>query len=210
MRAIVTLLARIITLPIVFIWLASGWRAQGALPAEDKFMVVAAPHTSNWDYIMMICLASYYGRRPKTVIKSTALRWPLVGIFIRWLGGIPVDRTRSTNAVQQVVDIINQHNRIVLVIAPEGTRRRVDHWRRGFYYMAHGANIPIAIGYLDYEKKRIGVCRTIMPSGDIDADMEIIQACYAQYGHGKFPDKATPVTLQPVSDGPGNQQKDTA
>lgn len=166
------------------------------MPDVDKFVMIAVPHTSNWDYIHMIPLAAHFKRKPTTLIKSSALRWPLVGWFIRRIGGLPVERSGSTKFVDQAVQLIREHQRIVLVIAPESTRKKADYWRSGFYYIALEAGIPIVPGYLDYRRKVGGVGEALYPTGDIEADMQKLRTFYAAYGHGKYPEDASPVQLK--------------
>lgn len=211
-RMIAMILARMISVPILLIWRLMGWRAEGDLPERDKFILIAAPHTSNWDYIMMIALSAHYGRRPKTLVKANAFKWPIIGQIIRWIGGIPVERKASTNFVQQAIDIINAHDRIVLVIAPEATRKRADYWRSGFYHIGYGAGVPIVLGYLDYQRKVGAAGPAFTPTGDVEADIQEIAAFYAEHGHGKFPERATPVrfaprpALQPEQETPASDQ----
>lgn len=197
-RLIADILGYIASVPVLLVWRLAGWRAEGELPKLDKFVLIAAPHTSNWDYMVMLGLAAHYHRKPYTIVKDKAVKWPILGAFIKWFGGIPVNRTTSQNAVQQAVATINTIPRIVLVIAPEGTRRKTDHWRSGFYHIALEANLPIVLGFLDYNRKRAGAGPMITPSGDIEADMEIIRAFYESHGYGKHPAQASDVRLLPA------------
>jgi len=114
---------------------------------------------------------------------------------MRWLGGIPVDRSRAGNLVQGTVDAFNEAARLTVIVPPEGTRSKVTRWKTGFYYIAQGAGVPIALGYLDFRKKEGGIGRMFQPSGDIAADMVEIQAFYAGItgkSPGKFDDGTTP------------------
>jgi 1-acyl-sn-glycerol-3-phosphate acyltransferase len=191
-RLLYTLIAR----PISVIWHLSGWRTTRDLPNVDKFILLGVPHTSNWDYVMMVSMAAYFRRRPRTIVKANAFRWPLLGRLIRLIGGIPVEREQSANFVDQAVDVVNSQERIVLVIAPEGTRRKTECWRSGFYYIAVKARIPILLGYLDYKNKLGGVGPLFYPTGDVDKDMAEIRAFYAEHGYGKYPDQASNVRLR--------------
>ena len=171
---------------VLALWYASGWRVKGDLPDLDKYILVAVPHTTNWDYIHMIAMAFYFRRKPSTLVKAEVFDWFLLGSFVRWIGGIPITRGRSENAVQTAIEIVKSRRRITLVITPEGTRRKTDHWKSGFYHIAQGANIPIVLGYLDYKNKRGGGGVVMHVSGDVDADLEKIRAYYANNGHGKY------------------------
>jgi 1-acyl-sn-glycerol-3-phosphate acyltransferase len=195
-RRLANFLAQIISVPILLIWYGLGWRTEGKFPPDDKFVLIAAPHTTNWDYANMIALAAYYKRRPYTMVKHTAFEWFIIGKLIKWGGGIPIDRTKSANVVQQVVMFIQQKDRIVLVIAPEGTRKKTDQWKSGFYHIAVQAGLPIALGFLDYKRKRAGVGMILNPSGDIEADMQIIREFYHNHGYGKHPENASDVVIK--------------
>jgi 1-acyl-sn-glycerol-3-phosphate acyltransferase len=165
-----------------------GWRLEGRLPDVDKLVVIAAPHTSNWDFPILISLA--FGLRAKAgwLGKSTLFRWPF-GFLSIWMGGIPVYRSASYNMVAQSVEMFRKSEKLILAVPPEGTRGKVSHWKTGFYYIALGAEVPIAMGFIDYKRKATGVGPVIYPTGDIEADMEIIRNFYANVT-AKYPDKA--------------------
>ena len=156
----------------------AGWRLVGAAPTAPKYVLIAAPHTSNWDFpvTLMICFAL---RLRVYWMGKASLFPPLIGAVMRWLGGIPVDRSRAGNLVQGTVDAFNKTERLTVIVPPEGTRSKVTHWKTGFYYIAQGAGVPIALGYLDFRKKEGGIGRLFQPTGDIAADMVEIQAFYA-------------------------------
>ena len=168
------------------LWL-TGWRIVGGVPAAPKYVLIAAPHTSNWDFpvALMVCFAL---RLRVYWMGKASLFPPLLGAVMRWLGGIPVNRARSGNLVQATVDAYNSNQRLIVIVPPEGTRSKVTQWKTGFYYIAQGAGVPIALGYLDFRKKEAGLSRMIQPSGDIAADMVEIQAFYAGIT-GKNPGK---------------------
>ena len=155
-----------------------GWRLVGAAPTAPKYVLIAAPHTSNWDFpvTLMICFAL---RLRVYWMGKASLFPPLIGAVMRWLGGIPVDRSRAGNLVQGTVDAFNKAERLTVIVPPEGTRSKVTHWKTGFYYIAQGAGVPIALGYLDFRKKEGGIGRMFQPTGDIAADMVEIQTFYA-------------------------------
>jgi len=155
-----------------------GWRIEGKAPAAPKYVLIAAPHTSNWDFpfTLMVCFAL---RMPVYWMGKASLFPPVLGGIMRWLGGIPVERSRQGNLVQSTVDAFQRSTRLTVIIPPEGTRSKVTHWKTGFYYIAQGAGLPIALGFLDFKRKRAGVERLFEVTGDIEADMVKIQAFYA-------------------------------
>jgi 1-acyl-sn-glycerol-3-phosphate acyltransferase len=118
--------------------------------------------------------------------KESVFRWPFGG-FLRWLGGIPIDRSQANGMVGQCIETFARHDRLILAVPPEGTRKKVRAWKTGFYHIAVGANVPIALGYLDYGRRRGGVARLFQPTGDFAADIVEIQAFYATITP-KYPD----------------------
>ena len=162
-----------------------GWRTAGERPAHDKYVIIAAPHTSNWDFFFTVCLAFIYRLKPRMMMKAEWFFWPMGPLF-RWLGAVPVDRTRANNVVAQSIASLHQSQKMVLVVPPAGTRRKVMYWKTGFYHIAKGAGVPIVLGYLDYGRKVGGFGPTVNPTGDIDADMIVIQHFYAGIS-GKYP-----------------------
>jgi len=181
-------------------WLSSGilkilgWRREGRLPDFRKFILIGAPHTSNWDFPLVLAYAFAYRMKVFWMGKDAMFRHEPLGRFFRWLGGIPIDRTRSQNAVQRSIEIFNSIEKIVMVISPEGTRKKVGKWRTGFYHIARGAGIPIVLGFLDYRRKAGGFGPALFPSGNMAADLEKIRAFYAAVT-GKRPDLASAATL---------------
>ncbi len=171
-----------------------GWRVEGALPASiAKAVVVAAPHTSNWDLPFMLAVAFVLGVRPSWLGKRELFRAPF-GWAMRALGGIPVDRGRRTNLVEQAVGRFGAAERLFLVIPPAGTRSMVKHWKSGFYHIARGARVPIVCAFLDYGRKVGGIRGIVEPTGDVGADMRRLRAFYADV-RGKYPEQATPIQL---------------
>jgi 1-acyl-sn-glycerol-3-phosphate acyltransferase len=171
-----------------------GWRVEGGLPAGGKAVVIAAPHTSNWDLPMMLALAWVLGIRPRWLGKEELFRGPL-GWLLRRLGGVPVARGRRTNLVRQAVDLFGTADRLVLVVPPSGTRSRATHWKSGFYHIARGAGVPIVLGFLDYGRKVGGLGPALVPSADLRADMNVMRAFYAGVT-AKYPAQVTPVRLR--------------
>ena len=154
-----------------------GWSAD-IRPVPPKYVLIGSPHTSNWDFPLALLLLRVIGTEGHWIAKHTVFRWPL-GWIMRRLGGLPVDRTASHNFVDQIVQLFDEREHLVITIAPEGTRKKTAHWRTGFYYIALGAGVPIVLGYLDYKNKRGGLGPTLQPSGDIDADLELMREFYA-------------------------------
>jgi len=162
-----------------------GWRLEGNIPSEQKYVLIAAPHTSNWDfpYTLMVCFAL---RLRVYWMGKASLFPPVVGHIMHWLGGIAVDRSRSGNLVQSTVDAFHANQRLTVIVPPEGTRGKVTHWKTGFYYIALGAGVPIALGYLDFSRKTAGIGKMFIPTGDLIADMEEIKQFYSGV-NGKNP-----------------------
>ena len=157
----------------------SGWKVKGRIPANvPKCIMIAAPHTSNWDLLYARCAFYIMGVDVRFTIKKEATNWPLVGAWIKYMGALPVDRSKNNSLVQAMVNIFNQNEKMVIMITPEGTRKYQPRWRRGFYHAAVGANVPICLGYLDYAKKEAGVGPIFYPTGDMEKDLEEILAFY--------------------------------
>ena len=158
-------------------WLAgiyltiAGWRIAGAPPSEPKYVLVAAPHTSNWDVPHMLAVAFRCRVRIQWAGKHTLFRPPFGGLM-RWLGGIPIDRRAKHGAVEQLADAVQRAERIVLAISPEGTRRRTEHWRSGFYHVARLAQVPMIPGVLDYGAKTAIFGPVLWPTGNVRKDMD--------------------------------------
>ena len=171
-----------------------GWRVRGALPAL-KCVLIGAPHTSNWDFPVALLTMGALGIRGTWVGKHTIFRWPF-GRLMRKLGGIPLNREETRDFVQRVIEEFDRRSELVIVIAPEGTRSRTEHWRTGFYFIAVGAKVPIALGYLDYGRKEAGVGPALYPSGDLEADLRTMIEFYADKT-GKRPDMTGSIAIRP-------------
>ena len=167
-----------------------GWKVVGKLNYPDKCLVIAAPHTSNWDFFIGRCYAYIIGIVPKYFIKSE-LFLPILRSLIKWNGGIPVYRHSKNNVVDQITEIYNSTDKFILGISPEGTRRRVERWRTGFYHIAVKSEVTILLIKMDYEKKEIGIINEFHPSGDIDKDLLFIQNQYKNI-KGKIPKNYNP------------------
>ena len=160
----------------------TGWQVQGALaPEARKSVFIAAPHTSNWDLPYTLMVAFALGLDIRWMGKASLFRWPF-GWFMRWLGGIPVDRSRSNDLVAaSALALTEAPGAMQLIVPPEGTRGRTRYWKTGFYYIAAAARVPIVMAYMDYERKRSGLGPVFVPTGNVDADMATIKAFYAPF-----------------------------
>jgi 1-acyl-sn-glycerol-3-phosphate acyltransferase len=159
-----------------------GWKVDGVLPPNgSKSVLIAAPHTSNWDFPYTLMTAFVLGLNIRWMGKSSLFTFPFGGTM-RWLGGISVDRSQSTNLVANAAQSLrDSSDPMQLVVPPEGTRSKARYWKTGFYYIAVTAGVPIVMAYMDYPRKRAGLGPVLMPTGDIDQDMIIIKAFYAQH-----------------------------
>ncbi len=157
-----------------------GWTVEGALPPEaHKSVLIAAPHTSNWDLPYTLMVAFVLRLNIYWMGKASLFRWPF-GPVMRWLGGIAVDRDKRGNLVAASAHALVQANGPVqLVVPPEGTRGKTRHWKTGFYFIALEARVPIILAYIDYAKRRGGLGPVFMPTGDVEADMATIKRFYA-------------------------------
>jgi 1-acyl-sn-glycerol-3-phosphate acyltransferase len=166
----------------VFFLRVTGWRVEGALPVEaQKCVMIAAPHTSNWDLPYMLMVAFSLRLNVYWMGKASIFKPPFRSVMM-WLGGIPINREASNNTVSASATAIrNASGMIQLVVPPEGTRSKVRQWKTGFYYIALAAEVPIVMAFMDYEKKHTGLGPLLYPSGDIDADMKTVKAFYAPF-----------------------------
>ena len=160
----------------------TGWTLTGALPAaHPKCVLIAAPHTSNWDLPYTLMVAFALTLNIHWMGKASLFRWPF-GPLMRWLGGIAVNRRQSGNLVAASARALRKADGPVqLVVPPEATRAKTRHWKTGFYWIAHEAQVPIVLAYMDYPRKQSGLGPVFQPTGDVDADMAQIKAWYAQW-----------------------------
>ena len=165
----------------------SGWKVEGELPEGKKFVVIAAPHTSNWDLPFMLGVALHFRVRLHWMGKDSLFKPPF-GWFMKALGGIPIDRSKNNDVVSQMVAVFDQAETLAVAIPPEGTRSKTRYWKTGFYNIAHGAGVPIAFGFLDYQRKVGGIGMTMKTTGNYPADLEIVKSFYGTVVP-KFPDK---------------------
>jgi 1-acyl-sn-glycerol-3-phosphate acyltransferase len=162
-----------------------GWRVDARVADVQKCVLIGAPHTSNWDFpiALMICFVL---RLDVYWMGKASLFPPVFGTIMRWLGGIPVDRSKAGNLVESTIEAFKGSEKLLVIVPPEGTRGKVKRWKTGFYYIAVGAEVPIGLGYVDFKEKIGGVGKLFYPSGNIEEDMILIQEFYAGFT-GKNP-----------------------
>ena len=164
-----------------------GWKIDYKIPKYDKCIAMMAPHTSSWDFVIGRLFYYAIEIKPSFLIKKEAFVFPL-NFLLPWLGGIPIDRSKSTSLVEKIIQMYNEREQFVLTIAPEGTRKKVTKWKRGFYFISKKAKVPIILGYLDYKNKIAGVYGEYTPTDDTEKDMEIIKSYYKN-ANAKHPEK---------------------
>jgi 1-acyl-sn-glycerol-3-phosphate acyltransferase len=155
-----------------------GWRVDGTLPDLPKFILVGAPHTSNWDFLLFLGIIFTLRANVRFMGKAELFRNPL-GWFFYYCGGVPVDRKKSTGLVEQMVEACHKAENFILTIAPEGTRHHVSEWKRGFYHIARGAGIPIVLAVVDGKHKTVRIGQIFHPTGDMEADLRTIKGFFA-------------------------------
>lgn len=154
------------------------WRVVGSLPDKQrKYVLVVAPHTSNWDFILFVLAVSVLRLKPSVLIKSTLFVGPL-GWFLRYCGAIPVNRTQANSLVNYIASIYEERDEFVLIITPEGTRSANPNWKRGFHHVATTAEVPILVVYVDSSIKTIGIEGLMEPTDDVDADIGQLKKFY--------------------------------
>ncbi len=189
----------IIRVPMLAIWRLQGWEMEHLLPDLPQYVIVAVPHTTNWDYWHMLCMSITCRRRPNVTMKKEWFRFPILSFIVRALGAIPIDRSKNTNMIDQMAELFKQRPRVVLVFTVEGSRRYTEYWRTGFYYTAFKAGVPIVCGYVDYKRKRCGASLIVYPTGDLEADFEIMKAYLEKVGrNGLYPQNVSALAIKPV------------
>jgi 1-acyl-sn-glycerol-3-phosphate acyltransferase len=166
-----------------------GWRVEGTAPIPRKFVIIAAPHTSNWDFVYFIGGADALNLKLSFIGKAALFAWPFAGMM-KDLGGIPVDRAQSKDMVGAMVAEFARREEFMLTIAPEGTRGKARQWKTGFYHIAVGAKVPMVCGMMDYRRKVVSLGEAILPTGDYEADMVRLKAIYSSCSP-KHPQQAT-------------------
>ena len=156
----------------------SGWRVEGQFPADSRYVLIGAPHTSNWDFPLALGVCFACNVKIYWMGKSSLFRG-LAGPVMRWLGGIPVNRDKPGGLVGQMITAFGRQPELVLAIPPEGTRSRVSEWKTGFYYIAQRAGVPVLPVYVDGAGKVVGIAPLFYPTGDLEGDLPKIRAIYA-------------------------------
>ena len=160
----------------------TGWKLEGQLPpGQGKCVLIAAPHTSNWNLPYTLMVAFALRLTPYWLGKASIFKWPF-GLVMRWLGGIAVDRSKSTNLVEaSAAALMAVDDDVQLIVPPEGTRSKTRYWKTGFYWIAVKSQVPIVMAYMDYPRKLSGLGEVFHPTGDVEADMAKIKQFYAQF-----------------------------
>ena len=163
-------------------WLLSrlGWYVDGRLPNHQKFVVIVAYHTSNWDFFVGMAAMFALDLQVSWVAKHTIFRWPFKAL-LRVLGGKPVNRTEHHGVVQHVIELFREHDQFVFAITPEGTRSPAAQWKTGFYHIAVGAEVVIVPAYVDYPGRRLGFGPAFVPTGNLERDLADLQHFYEPY-----------------------------
>ena len=155
-----------------------GWKATGKPIDHQRFVLIGAPHTSNWDFPLMLMVVLKLRLQLHWMGKHSLFMFPFGGLM-RWLGGIPIDRTRHHGVVDQVARQYRENSQLVVLVPPEGTRSKVKEWKTGFYHIANKAGVPILMGYLDTGIKEAGLADFFYPTGNVEEDIRAIRAFYA-------------------------------
>ena len=155
-----------------------GWKSIGSKVAVPKYVLIGAPHTSNWDFPLMLLIVLELRLQLFWMGKHTLFPFPFAG-FMKWLGGIPINRAKSHNVVYQTVAQFKSNDNFVVLVPPEGTRSKVSEWKTGFYHIANNAQVPILMGYVDAENKEAGFKDFFYPTGELETDMMGIREFYA-------------------------------
>jgi 1-acyl-sn-glycerol-3-phosphate acyltransferase len=172
----------------------TGWKPDGERPEVRRCVLIAAPHTTNWDFFYLLIFAAFYGVPIRWMGKDSLFRPPF-GWLMRSLGGIPIVRHRSGNVVAAMARSFEGRRELVLVVPAEGTRSRREYWKSGFYHIACQADVPIVMSYLDYTEKRGGFGGAFRPTGDVREDMGHVRAFYAGKD-GKYPERFSRIRLR--------------
>ena len=174
-------------------FLLTGWKVTGELPQDKKFVLIGAPHTSNWDFPIGLALTFVFRLKTRWMGKHTLFEG-VKGFIMRALGGIAVDRSHPNGVVGQMAEALKHADQLVIMLAPSGTRKKMPNWKSGFYHIAHQANVPIVCGYLDFNNKEANIGLTLMPTGNVKQDMALIREYYEGIS-AKYPEMSTPVIL---------------
>jgi len=172
-----------------------GWTAVGEVPVARKMVFIAASHTSNWDGLWLIVYKVALDVKLRFLAKQSLFWWPL-GSVLRKFGAVPIDRSKATSLVNELVGLFATEDHFFLALAPEGTRKHKPYWKTGFYQIAIDAGVPITLAFIDYPNRRMGIGITLQPSGDMEKDLDIIRDFYAPY-QPRHPELAGPICFPP-------------
>jgi len=175
-----------------------GWRLAGARPQYDRYVLIAAPHTSTWDFTLMLLFAAAFDIKVTWMGKHSLFRPPM-GSIMKALGGMPIERHKTRNVVDSMVEAFHSARELVLVVPTEGTRARVEYWKSGFYHIARQAGVPIVPSFLDFGSKRGGFGPALELSGDVRLDMQYFRDFYAGM-KGRYPERFGPIRLKEESE----------
>ena len=170
-----------------------GWTLIGEAPTVAKAIIIAAPHTSNWDGYWALVLRAALQLDVRFFAKQSLFWFPL-NLLLRGLGGIPLDRERAGSAVRQAVEMFDANEQFYFALAPEGTRAKTPCWKTGFYRIAESADVPVVLGFFDYANKRLGLGPTLVLTGDRDSDLAICRDFYQGFT-GRWPEKTSPIVF---------------
>lgn len=173
-----------------------GWTMIMEAPLPPRAVFIAAPHTSNWDGFWAL-VYKVANRLDIRWFAKESLFWFPLSIILRSMGGIPLDRSRAGTAVSRAVELFADSDSFYFGLAPEGTRRKVDYWKTGFYRIAEEARVPIVLGFLDYGKRRLGLGPALLPTGDRQRDLAFVRDFYRDI-EARWPDKVSPVEFPPA------------
>jgi len=176
----------------LLLWLG-GWTMVGEAPAAHKAVFIAAPHTSNWDGFWGLAYKVAIDVDIRFFAKHTLFWFPL-GMLLRGLGGIPLNRGKAGSSAQQAIDAFGTSERFYFGLAPEGTRSKTAGWKTGFYRIAESAGVPVVLGFFDYPRKRLGIGPLLTLTGNVEADLDICRQYYASV-EGRWPEQASPVVF---------------
>lgn len=180
---------------LAYLWARlTGWTFAGQLPDEPKFIVIGAHHTSNWDFVIFLAALRHFDIHARFLGKHTLFRWPFGGFFER-LGGIPVDRSKAGGVVTQVATAFDATDEMVLVLAPEGTRKTGRWWKSGFLSIAKAVDVPVVPAGIDYPDKTVTLGKPLYFDGDVGVFMDNARAFYANM-RGRYPEMETPVAVR--------------
>lgn len=175
-----------------WMWL-TRWAVTGQVPPDKKFILIGAPHTSNWDFPFGLLGMYVYRLKVSWIGKDTLFKKPFGG-FMRLLGGIAVNRDDQHGVVEQIAQKFKESQKLVIALAPSGTRKKMDYWKSGFYWIAHNAQVPIVCGYLDYNRRKVCIGLSFIPTGNVQKDMDRIRDFYKGI-QGKFPEMTARIRL---------------